>query len=112
MLMNLWIKDNYDGSIHQIGTDSHDSLDFLNGKVVYVNLQNGTGTLSGDYEFVDAPELDDYISVTPDELRLNKALIHDDLLKISKAERGRCPKCHYYVSKSDRNCCVCGTYLE
>lgn len=81
MLMNLWVKDNYDGSIHQIGTDSHDSLEFWDGKVVYVNLQNGTGTLSGDYTFVETPILSDYISVTPEELKVNKTLIHRDLFK-------------------------------
>lgn len=81
MLINLWVKDNFDGTIHQVGTDGHDSLDFLDGKVVYVNLQNGTGTLSGDYEFVDAPNLTDYISVTPEELKVNKTLIHRDLFK-------------------------------
>lgn len=32
-------------------------------------------------EFVDAPDLDDYVSVTPEQLWLNRELVHRDLLK-------------------------------
>lgn len=83
MLINLWVKDKQDGTIHQVGTDVHDSIEFTDGKVVYYNLQNGCGTWQdGDYEFVTPPDLDDYVSVTPEQLWLNKKLIHKDLMAI------------------------------
>lgn len=37
------------------------------------------GTLGGGYEFVEAPDIDGYISVTPDELMINRKLLHRDL---------------------------------
>lgn len=83
MLMNIWVRDKSDGHIHQVGTDVHDSLELLDGKVEYYNMQNGDGTPYG-YEFVEAPDLDDYVSVTPDELRLNREMIHEELLKTIK----------------------------
>ena len=90
MLINLWVKDNSNGKIHQVGTDVHDSINFMDGKVVYYNLQNGSGTLipnSPDgYDFVEPPDLDDYVTVTPEELRINRSLLHDDLIKKLKAE--------------------------
>lgn len=83
MLINLWVKDKQDGTIHQVGTDVHDSIEFIDDKVVYYNLQNGCGTgQDGDYEFVTPPDLDDYVSVTPEQLWLNKKLIHKDLMAI------------------------------
>ena len=82
MLMNIWVRDKTNGHIHQVGTDVHDSLELFGDKIEYYNLQNGCGTLSGDdYEFVKPPDLDDYVSVTPDELYLNRELIHEELLK-------------------------------
>ena len=82
MLMNLWVRDKTSGRIHQIGTDPHDSLALFDGKVEYYNLQCGNGTgENGTFEFVEAPDFDDYIAVTPDELRLNRELIHKDILK-------------------------------
>ena len=39
MLMNIWVRDNGTGHVHQVGTDPHDSLDSLYGKVEYYNLQ-------------------------------------------------------------------------
>lgn len=62
--MNIWVRDKDGGKIHQVGTDIHDSLIFIDGKVEYCNLQNGGGTLGG-YEFVETPDLDDYVVVTP-----------------------------------------------
>lgn len=83
MLINLWVKDKQDGTIHQVGTDVHDSIVFMDGKVEYYNIQNGCGTVQdGDYEFVTPPDLDDYVSVTPEQLWLNKKLIHKDLMAI------------------------------
>ena len=80
MLINLWVKDNYSGTIHQVGTDKHDSIDFIDGRVCYVNMQNMSSTLDDDgYSFVEAPNLDDYVSVTPEQLWLNRKLIHKDL---------------------------------
>ena len=89
MMMNLWVKDKSSGVIHQIGTDVHDSLVYIDGRVEYYNLQNGEGTMGdnlGGYEFVEQPILngldDDYVSITPEQLYLNKELIHKDLLKM------------------------------
>ncbi|WP_302367202.1 hypothetical protein [Ruminococcus champanellensis] len=45
------------------------------------------GTLGGGYEFVEAPDVDDYVSVTPDELMINRKLLHKDLqAKLEKAD--------------------------
>lgn len=81
MLVNIWVKDNCTGYVHQVGTDPHDSLDSLDGKVEYYNLQNGDGTPTG-YSFVPPPDgydMDDYVSVTPDVLMMNRQLIHHDM---------------------------------
>lgn len=80
MLLNLWVKDHCGGRIHQIGTDTHDSLIYINGKIEYYNLQNGDGTPEG-YSFIEPPDMDDYVSVTPEQLFLNRELIHNDLKK-------------------------------
>lgn len=82
MLVNIWVRDKYDGYVHQVGTDEHDSLELMDGKVEYVNLQCMCGTCGGDYEFVDAPDPDGYVSVTPEQLMMNKKLIHEKILKI------------------------------
>ena len=82
MLMNIWVRDNLNGYIHQAGTDQHDSLELFDGKVEYVNLQCMCGTLDGEYEFVETPNIDDYVSVTPEQLYLNREMIHKDLLKL------------------------------
>jgi hypothetical protein len=90
MLMNLWVKDKADGSIHQVGTDVHDSLQLFDGYVEYYNLQNGCGTLHGnlgEYIFVDEPEMSEFIEVTPDQLKLNRELIHKDIQKILAKNR-------------------------
>ena len=81
MLVNIWVRDNDTGHVHQVGTDPHDSLDSLYGKVEYYNLQNGDGTPTG-YSFVPPPDgydMDDYVSVTPEQLLMNRQLIHHDL---------------------------------
>ena len=81
MLVNIWVKDNCTGNVHQVGTDPHDSLDSLDGKVEYYNLQNGDETPTG-YSFVPPPDgydMDDYVSVTPDVLLMNRQLIHHDM---------------------------------
>lgn len=84
MLVNLWVRDKSNGYVHQVGTDQHDSLELINGKVEYVNIQGMCGTFGGDYEFVEAPDPDGYVSVTPKQLYLNRKLIHKDLLKTLK----------------------------
>ena len=81
MLMNIWVRDKSDGHIHQVGTDVHDSLGLMDGKVEYYNLQNGDGTPYG-YEFVEAPDLDDYVSFTPETLYLHREIVHKDFLKV------------------------------
>lgn len=81
MIMNIWVKDKTNGRIHQVGTDVHDSFEFLNGRVEYYNLQNGDGTgEGGGYEFIEAPDMENYVSLTPDQLWLNRELIHKDIL--------------------------------
>ena len=81
MIINLWVKDKSSGNIHQVGTDVHDSLDLMDGEVHYYNLQNGCGTLD-EYEWVEVPDLDDYVSVTPEQLWLNQELVHKDILEM------------------------------
>jgi hypothetical protein len=85
MLINLWVRDKRDGRVHQVGTDVHDSIVFLDGELRYYNLQNGDGTGNGDeygYEWVEPPDVDDYVMVTPSELYLNRELVHRDVLAI------------------------------
>lgn len=79
MLINLWVKDKRMNTVHQVGTDVHDSIEYLDGTVVYMNMQNGCGT-PDEYEFVESPDLDDYVSVTQEELYLNRELIHKGLM--------------------------------
>lgn len=81
MLINLWVKDNLSGSIHQVGTDVHDSLEYIDGQVCYVNMQNLGTTLGADYAFIAPPDLDDYVKVTVENLYLNRDLIHRDLMQ-------------------------------
>lgn len=81
MMTNIWVKDKCSGSIHQVGTNVHDSLYSANGEVHYYNMQNGDGTFGGGYEFIDAPNSEDYISVTPKQLKINRDLLYKDLLK-------------------------------
>lgn len=80
MLINLWVKDKTSGTVHQVGTDKHDSVEYLDGQVVYTNMQSSASTLD-DYEWVEPPDLDDYICVTPSQLWVNRELIHRDLIK-------------------------------
>lgn len=82
MLVNIWVKDNCTGYVHQVGTDPHDSLECWNGVVEYVNMQCMEGTMGGGYSFVDPPDLDGYVSVTPDVLKVNREYLHKDILKI------------------------------
>lgn len=84
MLINLWVKDKSNGQIHQVGTDTHDSVEFLCGEVVYVNMQTSGSTLD-EYEWVEAHNLDDYVSVTPEQLYLNRELVHKDVLRMLEA---------------------------
>ena len=92
MLINLWVRDKRDGKVHQVGTDVHDSVVGMdNGCPCYYNLQNGDGTpVPGEdesqygYEWVEPSDIDDYVSVTPDELFLNRELVHKDVTEIIK----------------------------
>lgn len=89
MLINLWVKDKKDGNIHQVGTNSHDSIRYAQGKAIYYNMQNGGSAGFGDddeYEFVEPPNLEDYVSVTPDQLYLNRELIHRDVIAMLREE--------------------------
>lgn len=82
MLVNIWVKDRFTGNVHQVGTDPHDSLECWNGVVEYVNLQCMEGTMGGGYSFVEPPDLDDYVSVTTDVLRVNREYLRKDVLKM------------------------------
>ncbi len=82
MLINIWVRAKTTGQIHLVGTDPHDSLELIDGRVEYINLQCLESTAGNLYEFVSAPDLNDYISVTPSELWINRELIHRDLLKL------------------------------
>lgn len=83
MLINLWVKDKSNGHIHQVGTDVHDSIEYLCGQVVYTNMQSTASTLD-EYEFVEAPDINDYVSVTPEQLYLNRELVHKDIFDMLK----------------------------
>lgn len=78
MLLNLWVKDKSNGNIHQVGTDVHDSVEFLGGAVTYINMQSMSCT-PDEYEWVETPDWDGYICVTPEQLWLNRELVHKDL---------------------------------
>lgn len=79
MLVNIWVRDNCTGYVHQVGTDLHDSLEFWNGAVQYVNMQCMEGTMGGGYSFVEPPDMDDYVSVTPEQLMINREKLHADI---------------------------------
>ena len=52
-MCRLWVKDNENGCVHEVGTDKHDSLWVgSDGIVRYYNMQNGEGTECGGYSFV------------------------------------------------------------
>ena len=71
MLVNLWVREKYNKHIHQVGTNEHDCLIFCNGKVEYLNMQNNCGTADA-YEFIEAPDMDEYITLKPDEFIINE----------------------------------------
>ncbi len=54
MSLKLYVRDNFDGTVHEYGTNPHDSLMVMDdGSLHYLNLQNGSGTLypSDGYSF-------------------------------------------------------------
>lgn len=61
-LIDIYVRDKSTGEIHRVGDNRHDSLDVVNGKVLYYNLQNGGGTSflndynndDDEYEFVNS----------------------------------------------------------
>ena len=55
MFMNLWVKNTLNGIKHQVGTNIFDSLEFIDGRVEYVNTRTNGGTHDGDYIFIDPP---------------------------------------------------------
>jgi hypothetical protein len=90
--MNIWVKDNMTGHVHQVGTDPHDSLECWNGVVEYVNMQCMEGTMGSGYSFVEPPDLDDYVSVTPEQLMLNRKMLHADLAAMIEGAKGKSNK--------------------
>lgn len=54
MVMEIYVKNTYDGHIHKLGTNCHDSL-YVNseGHIDYMNLQCCEGTRFGSYIFCD-----------------------------------------------------------
>lgn len=82
MILNIWVKDNTTGAIHQVGSDVHDKLITFDGKIEYYNLQNGEGTMFGGYSIIEPPDMDEYISVTPEQFMINRRLLHKDFEKM------------------------------
>lgn len=53
-MLRLWIRDNVNGTVHEYGTDKHDSLVVqADGSLHYENMQNSCGTMfpSEGYSF-------------------------------------------------------------
>ncbi len=98
LLINLWVKDKSNGIIHQVGTDVHDSIELIDGEVHYHNLQNGCGTLD-EYEWVEAPDLDDYVSVTPEQLYFNRELVHRGIIAMLQNSSNDMTKCKWCVDE-------------
>ena len=48
-------------------------------------MQNSASTLD-EYEWIEAPDIDDYVSVTPEQLWLNRELVYKDILKMLESE--------------------------
>lgn len=73
--MKIYVIDNETKVVHQVGTDSHDSLyiDFKYGGLQYYNLQCGLGTASDTYSFCDEkgniPQFDDFEGCKPYEIK-------------------------------------------
>lgn len=82
MIVNIWVRDNCTGYVHQVGTDPHDSFELWNGVVHYVNLQCMEGTMGGGYSFVEPPDMDGYVSVTPEQLMMSREALHRDILEM------------------------------
>lgn len=65
-LIDIYVRDKWDGEIHRVGDDQHDQLTIgTDGQLHYFNLHNGDGCSTGDtrrdgygYEFV--PNTDEY----------------------------------------------------
>lgn len=81
MLVNIWVRDNCTGYVHQVGTDPHDSLELWNGVVQYINLQCMEGTMGGGYSFVEPPDMDGYVSVTPEQLMMSREALRNAMLE-------------------------------
>ena len=90
MLVNLWVRDNTTGEVHQVGTNHHDSIEMCENdqgvlSAEYVNMQNGCGTFGGGYSFVPEPDIDTgYMRITPEEMYLNEAYVDEKLYQFLK----------------------------
>lgn len=89
MLANIWVRDTVSGHVHQVGTDPHDSLELIDGRVEYVNMQCLGSTAGCLYEFVEAPDPDGFVVITPDQIRINRESIHKDVLKLMKEKKSK-----------------------
>ena len=50
----IYVKDLFNGFVHEVGSNCHDSLILIDGGLFYHNLQNGDGTYKcGNYKFCD-----------------------------------------------------------
>lgn len=96
MLVNIWVRDNCTGYVHQVGTDPHDSLELWNGVVQYINMHCMEGTIGGGYSFVEPPDMDDYVSVTPEQLMINRKMLHADLAAMFAANSELMPHTDKY----------------
>lgn len=58
--MKIYVKDTHTGSVHEVGSNKHDSLIIENGALYYRNLQNGEGTRCGGYVFCTSDGQSDF----------------------------------------------------
>ena len=113
MLLNIWVKDKSNGYIHQVGTNAHDSLELIDGKVEYIDLQCMCGTLDGEYVFVESGSADDDIWV--EQVRHGKwQPCYEDWRK--QIEGDECSACgfqHYGTNIRDYPYCPnCGARMD
>ena len=130
MLINVWVKDKYNGIIHQVGTDKHDSITTMDGKIVYENLQNGDGSGSEcpGYEVIEPPDIDGHIGVKAEgiEKGIDEGMKIDTSepchVKAADLESGKiytyecypCPNCGKWIhaNKAHKFCSYCGIKLK
>lgn len=92
MAVRLFIRDKENGSVHEYGSNQHDSLYIVDGELRYVNMQNLCSSPK-TYEFVHDPEQG---KVPYDEM----------LFDIGGDKRGMCSGC------KNRDMAACGACVR